>query len=193
MPIDHSNDGFFTTSNPLFDRVVVSSSNTGGTLAQNQFMTGQVDGLVAAQNSIPQLLAVAYLKGNVVTNYGFRWKSSNPDAVSVDQSGNCTRTKITTVPSSLLTLDNNGTSNDKGQQTNVGGLATISAIALRPDGSESGVQGDIRIIVQAAGDSSLQRTRNSCVTDLNKGVGPNIPNPVTLKYVLTGVDPSYNS
>src|ERR1700693_2971427 len=164
MPnLDHSQDGFFTTSNPIFDKVVVTSS--AGAALTNQFMTGQCDGLTTAQNTIPQLIATAYLKGNVVSNFGFKWKSSNPDAVSVDQSGNCTRTKITTVPSSLLTLDNNGTSNDKGQQTSVGGLAPISAIALRPDGSESGVQGDVRIIVQAAGDSSLQRTRNSCVTD----------------------------
>jgi hypothetical protein len=192
MPVvDHSNDGFFTTSNPLFDRVVITSS--AGAALTNQFMTGQVDGLVAAQNTIPQLIATAYLKGNVVSNFGFKWRSSNPDAVSVDQSGNCTRTKITTVPSSLLTYDNNGAANDKGEQTNVGGLATISAIALRPDGSESGVQGDIRVIVQAAGDSSLQRTANSVTTDLNHGVGPNTPNPVTLKYILTGVDSGYNS
>jgi len=93
------------------------------------------------QNSLPQLTATAYLNGVALSPQpSFKWESSNPDVCAVDQSGNCTRV----TNSNASSFDSNG-GVSVGQ---LGGISNIRATALRPDGSVSGVGGEITIVIQ---------------------------------------------
>jgi len=164
-----------TTSNPKYDKVVVTS--TAGPATTNQFLSGAVDQLQAAETTLPQFQAVAYLNNVVVPGVEFYWESSNPDVCTVDQNGNVTRTAANP---NAATFDNNGT-NSVGE---LGGISQISATALRADGSLSGVLGVIQVAVQNHGDGIIQLGMNSRV----KGhtIPPITPNPVRLDYILDG-------
>lgn len=128
-----------------YNKIVISAGN----LTTDLVMTGAVEGGDPAETTLPQLTATAYQwtpAGNgspVDPQPTFKWVSSNPDVAAVDQSGNVTRT---TANPNASSFDSNGAPS-VGQ---IGGLATIRAIALRGDGSES-VEGQIVISVQAQG------------------------------------------
>ena len=125
----------------FFDRVVVTSVNA----TTDRTMLGGVVGGSPAQDSIPQLTATAYLNGVALNPQpSFAWYSSNPNVATVDQSGNVTRTAANP---NALSYDSNGTVST-GQ---LGGLSRIRAVALLPNGAESGVEGYLDIVVQAPG------------------------------------------
>ncbi len=130
----------------FFDTVIVTSEDSttsrvmlGGSVSNlNDGVTTAQQGLLVPsggqQNSLPQLTATAYLQDEVVEGISFLWESSNPCVCVVDQNGNCTRV----TNSSASSYDSNG-----GVSTGqLGGLAQITATALRPDGSQSGVRRD---------------------------------------------------
>lgn len=145
MPVNP--DGFFTTSNPTIDKVVITSTNSTTARVMTGAAVGGLNGQTG-ESSLPQLTAQAFLKGIPVAGVSFRWSSSNPDVCAVDQSGNCTRVRNT----QCLSFDSNGAANLSVQagESFLGGLAQIKAVALRPDGSESGVYGTLNIAVQDA-------------------------------------------
>jgi hypothetical protein len=165
-----------TTSNPKYDKVVVTS--TAGPATTNQFLSGAVDQLQAAETTLPQFQAVAYLNNVVVLGVEFYWESSNPDVCTVDQNGNVTRTAANP---NAATFDNNGT-NSVGE---LGGISQISATALRADGSLSGVLGVIQVAVQNHGDGIIQLGMNNWVKGIHT-IPPITPNPVRLDYILDG-------
>ena len=126
----------------FFDRVTITSQDS---TASRIMLGGSVSGLnVGSQQvTLPRLIATAYLKGVALSPQpSFKWFSSNPCVCAVDQNGNCTRVTNPNASS----FDSNG-GNSTGQ---LGGLVQIRAVALRPDGSESGVEGVINVTVQAA-------------------------------------------
>jgi hypothetical protein len=97
---------------------------------------------VAPQVTLPQLTATAYLDAVALDPQpGFLWESSNPGVCAVDQNGNCTRV----VNNNAFSYDSNG-GVSVGQ---LGGISNIRATALRPDGSVSGVWGEVTVAVQA--------------------------------------------
>jgi hypothetical protein len=124
------------------DKVIVTSLNA----TTARVMTGgSVGGLgTPQQNSLPQLTATAYLDGVALDPQpSFKWYSSNPCVCFVDQSGNCTRVSNPNAPSFN---SNGGNSTDQ-----LGGLSQIRAVALRPDGSESGFFGVVTVAIQGHG------------------------------------------
>lgn len=126
----------------FFDKVIITSTND----TTARVMTGgSVGGLgTPEQDSCPQLTATAYLDGVALDPQpDFKWYSSNPCVCAVDQSGNCTRVTNREVQG----FNSNGASTTG----HIGGLSQIKAVALRPDGSESGVFGTINIAVQGQG------------------------------------------
>ncbi|HEY1659983.1 MAG TPA: hypothetical protein VGG14_16640 [Candidatus Sulfotelmatobacter sp.] len=126
-----------TTSRVMLG-VPVGGLNEGVTTAQQGLLVPSV----APQTSLPQLTATAYLNGVPLSPQpNFLWESSNPCCCAVDQNGNCTRVSNPQASS----FDSNGCVST-GQ---LGGLVQITATALRPDGSPSGVRGVIDIVVQA--------------------------------------------
>ena len=148
MASDHSTDGFHTTSNITIDKVVITTINqtTARTMTGNAVGNYYPDGS-AYQTTVPQLVATAYLKGVALNPQPrFLWESSNPCCCSVDQNGNCTR--VTSIQN--LTFNSAGAANltVSAATSNVGGLAQITATALRQDGSQSGVRGTVNIAVQ---------------------------------------------
>jgi hypothetical protein len=188
MPIDHSNDGFQTTSNPKYDKVIITSS--AGSALTNQFAVGASLGVSASTDVLPVLVAKAYLKGVLASPQpAFIWESSNPDAVSVDQSGICRRTnKPAGAASDLLTFNANGAAETLGEATYVGGISTVKATVLRADGSVGSPYGEIRIIVQAAGNSAVKIASNLPPIS----VGRTAQNTQWLTFPLTGENASYN-
>ena len=144
MPVDHSNDGYNYSSLPLWDRIVITQ--VGDNQTSSRVMTGNAVGGYFAdgttyETTLAQLSAVAYLKGvEVSPQPDFKWYSSNPDVCAVDDNGNCTR--ITNPNASSYDSD---VCVSTGQ---LGGSSQIRAIALRADGSESGVEGIFNVAVQ---------------------------------------------
>jgi hypothetical protein len=164
-PNDYNEPG---TSVVMVDQVTVSPSASDA----SRFMAGAVVGGAAAVTTIPQLVATAYKNGVVVPGQSFSWESSNSGVVKVDQNGNCTRV----TNNQALSYDSNGMicGGNEDLESHLGGLSTITATWLRPDGSASGVRGDIKICVQAAG----QRNFGSIF---------DIAQPVRLIVLLDGV------
>jgi hypothetical protein len=157
--IDHSNDGYNYSSLPTTDQVVITqASDTGGS---SRVMNGDaVDGFFADgttfETSLNQLTASAYLRGVPVAGVQFAWRSSNPCAIAVDNNGNCTR--VTNANAS--SFDSDGCVST-GQ---LGGSAQIRAIALRADGSESGVEGLFNVCCQAQAFRQYAATRTNSAT-----------------------------
>jgi hypothetical protein len=143
-------------SSPIFFNSVIVTSSAGSAPANlvmlgtsvgdlNAGVTTSGQGLllpsVTPQTTIPQLIATAYLFGEVVEGVSFKWESSNPGICAVDQNGNCSRV----VNDNASSFDSNG-GVSVGQ---IGGISNIRATALRPDGSVSGVWGEVTVAVQA--------------------------------------------
>lgn len=141
-------------SSIFFDQVIVTSEDSTTSRVMlgapvgglNEGVTTAAQGLlvpsVAPQTTLPQLIATAYLSGVALDPQpSFKWESSNPGVCAVDQNGNCTRV----VNDNASSFDSNG-GVSVGQ---IGGISNIRATALRPDGSVSGVWGEIPVAVQA--------------------------------------------
>jgi hypothetical protein len=156
----------------FFDKVIITSS-AGNDPANLVLLGGSVGNLnagvttvaqgkllpsVEPQTNLPQLVAQAYLNGSPVAA-SFQWDSSNPCVLAVDQNGNCTRV----TNRQTLGFDSNGATNltVQANESFIGGLAQISATALRPDGSPSGVRGTINVAIQSAAARQFAATLNS--------------------------------
>jgi hypothetical protein len=125
-------------------------------------MQGALTQITSPQNALPSPLnATAYDSFGVVLSPQphFSWESSNPDAVSVsptDATGSqCNVTRTVQGPTDLATFDSNGVQSDGSE---IGGLTTIECEALRPDSSQSGVIGQIKIAIAGNGYSWLKAT-----------------------------------
>jgi hypothetical protein len=138
----------------FFDQVIVMSEDSTASRVMlgapvgglNEGVTTASQGLlvpsVAPQVTLPQLTATAYLDGVALDPQpSFKWESSNPGVCAVDQAGNCSRV----VNDDASSFDSNG-GVSVGQ---LGGISNIRATALRPDGSVSGVWGEVTVAVQA--------------------------------------------
>lgn len=182
MSPQNSTDGGFT-SPVLFDKVVVSQTGDNGT--STRVMTGNAVGGYFAdgttyETTLAQLTAQAFLKGVLVAGISFHWYSSNPDVCAVDKNGNCMR--VTNANAS--SYDSNGAVS-AGQ---LGGSSRIRAIALRPDGSESGVEGIFNVAVQA---QAFRQFGSSIPNTPASGRLANTPNAYNL--VATSQPPSDHS
>jgi Bacterial Ig-like domain (group 2) len=183
FPTVFSNSVVITSQNKTTSRVMVGQTVEGA---------APVNTGTAQQNTLPQLTATAYLN-NVALNPqpSFKWYSSNPDVATVDQVGNVSRAVANNNASSF---DSNGAVST-GQ---LGGLVQIRAVALRPDGSESGVEGTINIAVQAQGFKTapvayLVRNNFTQPGWLQDNTVPNgYPGNPTNNYVPNTQTPSYN-
>jgi hypothetical protein len=152
MAQDHSNDGFFTTSNPIFDKVTITQTGDNG--GSTRALTGNAVGGFYADGSSYQvtfatLSATATLKGvPAVPQPQFHFYSSNPNVIAIGlTSGIATRKTDTT----SLSFNSNGAANlVQGVSSNIGGLATIRAVPLRADGSECSPEGLFYLVCQDA-------------------------------------------
>jgi hypothetical protein len=135
--------------------VVVSFAGT----AADRIMTGSIVSVSAAENSLASQLNAQALDEHglpLSPQPSFVWRSSNPGAVTVtptDGTGsaaNVTR-KQSGVNNTLQSFNSNGVPVATGEVACLGGLTTVEAEALRPDGSLSGIIGTLKAVAQNAG------------------------------------------
>jgi len=153
----------------------------------SKFMRGAVEGVSGAQATIPQLSATAYLNGVALSPQpNFKW-TADSTVSHVDQSGNVTRSAVNP---NAFSFDSNGAPST-GQ---LGSIVTVRATYLRQDGSESGVYGEIKIAIQAQGDSAQQRASNSHSGVAADGINNTVRNIVVLDGVTNqGGTVNYNN
>jgi hypothetical protein len=126
-----------------------------GPSAQSRIMVGSVQDISAATNSTGPFSAVAYDEFNepLSPQPSFVWKSSNPAAASISpinaSSVNVVRTQ-SGVNATIFTLNSNGVQAVGNEDACVGGLTDISASVVDASGADTGVQGVLKCVVQAA-------------------------------------------
>jgi hypothetical protein len=152
MAQDHSNDGFFRTSELLYDKVVITSADQttsrvllGASVSNiNAGVTTAQQGLLVPSptpTTLPALTATATLKGVPVAGVLFFWKLSCGSLVAIiDQNGVITRQSS----GNDFSFNSNG-GNSTGQ---IGSLVQVTATALRKDGSLSGCRGTVNVTIQ---------------------------------------------
>jgi hypothetical protein len=129
-------DGGFIS--PMFyDKCVITSADQTASRVMNG---GAVGGVVSWSDTLPQLTATVYLRGQVVSPQPEVLWEVNSDACSIDQSGNITRKRNPAVQG----FDSNGCSTTE----HTGQLVQVSATVLRQDGSKSGILGTLNVAIQ---------------------------------------------
>jgi hypothetical protein len=136
MPAIFNPDAGFIS--PVFyDKCVITSGND----TTDRVMTGgAAGGVVPWQDTLPQLTATVYLRGQVVSPQPEILWEVDSDACSIDQSGNIQRRRNPAVAG----FDSNGCSVTE----HTGQLVQVTATVLRQDGSKSGVLGTLNVAIQ---------------------------------------------
>jgi hypothetical protein len=123
----------------FYDKCVITSSDS---TASRVMLGGAVGGLVAEQDTLPQLTATVTLKGVALSPQPSVLWEANSDVCSIDQSGNITRR----INNQVVGYDSNGASTTG----HTGQLVQVTATVLRQDGSKSGVLGTLNVCIQNA-------------------------------------------